>query len=208
MNRQDILEVIKKEKIVVIIRMKQQNQVAKVVEALVAGGIKVLEITANTPGYAEEIAKARALYPNILVGAGTITNIAKAKDAVAAGAQFIVTPNTNVDTIKVSHENNIPILMGAITPSEISLAAESGADVVKLFPAGAMGLKYFKAVKAPLSDIPLFAVGGVNVENTAEWIAAGAEGIGVGGSITKPVNSEADFNDIVEEAKQYLSILK
>ncbi len=208
MSRQDILEVIKKEKIVVIIRMKQQNQVAKVVEALVAGGIKVLEITSNTPGYAEEIAKARALYPNILVGAGTITNAAKANEAVAAGAQFIVTPNTNVDTIKVSHENNIPILMGAITPSEICLAAESGADVVKLFPAGAMGLKYFKAVKAPLNDIPLFAVGGVNVENTAEWIAAGAEGIGVGGSITKPVNTQADFNDIVEEAKQYLSILK
>jgi len=207
MKREEILEIIKDSKIVVVIRMKKQQQVAKVIDALVAGEIKVLEVTSNTPGYLEEISKARAKYPNTLIGAGTVTNASKAKDSINAGAQFLVTPNTNIETIKVAHENNIPVLMGAITPSEISMAAEAGADIVKIFPAGAMGINYFKAVKAPLSDIPLFAVGGIDENSAAEWIAAGAEGLGIGGGLTKVVNSEADFNDIVTLSKKYLSIL-
>ncbi|WP_298484688.1 bifunctional 4-hydroxy-2-oxoglutarate aldolase/2-dehydro-3-deoxy-phosphogluconate aldolase [uncultured Maribacter sp.] len=207
MKREEILEIIKDSKIVVVIRMKEQQQVAKVIDALVAGGIKALEVTSNTPGYLEEISKARAKYPNTLIGAGTVTNASKAKDSVNAGAQFLVTPNTNIETIKVAHENNIPVLMGAITPSEISMAAEAGADIVKIFPAGAMGINYFKAVKAPLSDIPLFAVGGIDENSAADWIAAGAEGLGIGGGLTKVVNSESDFNDIVTLSKKYLSIL-
>ncbi|RKR14410.1 2-dehydro-3-deoxyphosphogluconate aldolase/(4S)-4-hydroxy-2-oxoglutarate aldolase [Maribacter vaceletii] len=207
MKREEILEIIKDSKIVVVIRMKEQQQVAKVIDALVKGGIKTLEVTSNTPGYLEEISKARTKYPNTLIGAGTVTNANKAKDSVNAGAQFLVTPNTNIETIKVAHENNIPVLMGAITPSEISMAAEAGADIVKIFPAGAMGIKYFKAVKAPLSDIPLFAVGGIDENSAADWITAGAEGLGIGGGLTKVVNSESDFNDIVTLSKKYLSIL-
>ncbi|WP_298474336.1 bifunctional 4-hydroxy-2-oxoglutarate aldolase/2-dehydro-3-deoxy-phosphogluconate aldolase [uncultured Maribacter sp.] len=208
MKRKEILNIILEEKIVVVIRLKEQQQVEKVIEALVSGGIRALEVTSNTPGYLEEIKKARAKYPNVLVGAGTITNKAKAQNAVAAGAQFLVTPNTNIETIHIAHENDIPILMGAITPTEICNASEAGADIVKLFPAGDMGLDYFKAVKGPLNTINLFAVGGVNIKTAADWISAGAGGLGIGGGLTKPINSEKDFDDIVKLAKQYKEILK
>ena len=92
---------------------------------------------------------------------------------------------STLKVIKIAHEHDIPVMMGALSPTEISTAYENGADIIKLFPAGAMGITYFKAVRAPLDQIPFFVVGGIKLENTAEWMQAGASGIGIGSSLTK-----------------------
>ncbi len=207
MNREEIVNKIKAEKLVVIIRLKQQKYVPEVVKALVTGGVKVLEITSNTPGYLEEIKRVREMYPNILVGAGTIKNTTLATEALNAGAQFLVTPNTNVDVIPVAHEKDAPVLMGSVTPTEICNAVEEGADIVKLFPSAAMGIDYFKAVKGPLDSVSFFAVGGIGVDSIQEWKDAGTAGFGLGGNLVKPIESENDFNDIAELAERTLKII-
>src|SRR5690606_11782511 len=149
MNRKRIRRSILLHKLVAIVRLKQQNQIAAVLESLVIGGIKALEITTNTPGFEEEIAKARKRYPQILIGAGTITSPDFAMRAINAGAQFLVTPNTDREIISIAHQYDIPVLMGAATPTELNLAVQAGADIIKLFPAAPLGLDYFKAIRAP-----------------------------------------------------------
>ncbi len=207
MNREEIANKIKAEKLVVIIRLKQQKHIPEVVKALVTGGVKVLEITSNTPGYLEEIQRVRDMYPDILVGAGTIKNATLAVEAINAGAQFLVTPNTNVDIIPVAHEKEIPVLMGSVTPTEICNAVEAEADIVKLFPSAAMGIDYFKAVKGPLDTVSFFAVGGIGVESIQEWKDAGTAGFGLGGNLVRPIESQQDFNNIVELAERVLGII-
>ena len=191
MNRKQILEALLHHKLVAIVRLKQQDQVAEVLENLIAGGVQVLEITSNTPGFAEEIKIARKRYPEILIGAGTITTTDLALTAIKFGAQFLVTPNTNPEIVKLAHLYNIPVLMGATTPTEIALSVEAGADIVKLFPAAPLGLEYFKAIKAPFDDVSFFAVGGIDPENHKDWLDAGVAGIGIGSSIAKPIGTLA-----------------
>lgn len=207
MKRNETVNNIKAEKLVVVIRLQQQKDVPEVIKALVTGGVKVLEITSNTPGYLEEIKRARNRHPNIFVGAGTVMNTAIATEAINAGAQFLVTPNTNIDVVQVAHEKEIPVLMGALTPTEICTAVDGKADVVKLFPSAAMGINYFKAVKGPLDKVDFFAVGGIAPENLQEWKDAGVSGFGLGGNLVKPICSEQDFNDIAELAKRILKII-
>ena len=132
--RSEIVTNIESEKIMAIIRLDDQLKVAPVLERLVDAGINVLEITSNTPGFAEEILKAREKFPAAIIGAGTITNARMAQKAISCNAQFLVTPNTNVDIISIAHQSNIPVLMGAMTPSEIAEAVEHGADFIKIFP--------------------------------------------------------------------------
>ncbi|MFD2586318.1 bifunctional 4-hydroxy-2-oxoglutarate aldolase/2-dehydro-3-deoxy-phosphogluconate aldolase [Croceitalea marina] len=207
MTRNDIVQIINSHKLVVVIRLNKQEYIPKVVDALVAGGIKVLEITSNTPGFLEEIAKARTKYPNVLVGAGTVINSEIANRAVTAGAQFLVTPNTNAKVVEVAHKNNVPVLMGALTPTEICRAVEIGADIIKLFPIASMGVKYFKAVKGPLSEVKFFAVGGMAIDTIPEWKGAGVEGFGLGGNLVKPIHNQSDFDSIVSLAKDVIKTI-
>ncbi|WP_405292468.1 bifunctional 4-hydroxy-2-oxoglutarate aldolase/2-dehydro-3-deoxy-phosphogluconate aldolase [Algibacter sp. Ld11] len=207
MNKEIILSKIKKEKLVVVIRLQQQRYIPEVINALVTGGVEVLEITSNTPGFLEEIKKARRNHPNILIGAGTVINSSIAENAVKAGAQFIVTPNTNVDVVNVAHKNDVPVLMGALTPTEVCNAVDAGADVVKIFPIANLGVGYFKAIKGPLSDVDFFAVGGVSIDDIQEWKNAGVSGFGLGGNLVKPIENQQDFDEIVELAKQILKTI-
>ncbi|WP_396634698.1 bifunctional 4-hydroxy-2-oxoglutarate aldolase/2-dehydro-3-deoxy-phosphogluconate aldolase [Maribacter sp. R86514] len=204
MNRKEIVARIKNEKIVAILRTKNQADVSKVVKIVLETGVNVLEITSNTPGFLEEITNARALYPDKIIGIGTAINVAIAEKAIAAGAQFLVTPNTNVDVIALGHEHNVPVLMGAMTPSEVCIAHENGADVVKLFPAGAMGLNFFKALRAPLDHIDYFAVGGINPNNAADWFKAGASGIGYGCVVNDAKTGMIDFESTKKMSEDFL----
>src|SRR5690606_15283142 len=128
MDRKRILRSILLHRLVAIVRLKQQDQIAAVLESLVIGGIKALEITTNTPGFGEEIARARKHYPKILIGAGTVTDPDLAMMAINAGAQFVVTPNTDPEIISIAHQYDVPVLMGAATPTELNLAIRGGAD--------------------------------------------------------------------------------
>jgi 2-dehydro-3-deoxyphosphogluconate aldolase/(4S)-4-hydroxy-2-oxoglutarate aldolase len=184
-TKKDIVDKLLSEKILAIIRLKEQNGVAPVVESLVSGGIGILEITSNTPSFTEEIAKARIAHKEVLIGAGTVTSVSLAEKSIAAGAQFLVSPNVNRHLAEYAINQNIPLLMGAMTPTEISDAAYLGADIIKLFPAGPLGISYFKALKGPYESVPFYAVGGIGMENMQEWFQAGVSGVGVGGGLIK-----------------------
>lgn len=208
MNRNDITHIILNEKLVAIVRLKQQHEVQPTINALLKGGIKVLEITSNTPGYLEEVKTSRQQNPKILIGVGTVTNTEIAELSIIAGAQFLVTPNTNPDIVKLAHTHNIPVLMGALTPTEINYAVESGADIIKIFPAGNMGVGYFKSLKGPFSNTAFFAVGGIGLDNAKEWFAAGITGIGIGSSIVFPIHSKKDELSIIAKTNQLIKIIK
>ena len=210
MKREDIVAIIKKERVIAIVRTKEQLKIPKLIKDLVDGGIKVIEITSNSPGYIEEIAIARKLYSgtDIIIGAGSVVNVKIANAAIKAGAQFLVTPNTNTDVIAVAHNHSIPVVMGALTPSEICLAAEHGADIIKLFPAGDIGISYFKSIQAPLDSITFFGVGGINLSNIEEWIAAGISGVGLGSALTNEEKNKSGENHRENTIRNFVNIIK
>ncbi|TLP70508.1 bifunctional 4-hydroxy-2-oxoglutarate aldolase/2-dehydro-3-deoxy-phosphogluconate aldolase [Maribacter sp. ACAM166] len=209
MKKAEIVKIIKEEKIMAIVRMKEQLEVPIFLKKLINGGLKVLEITSNTPGFSEEITNARTLYSNsdVLIGAGTVTNIKIAKEAIHAGAQFLVTPNTNIEVIKIAHKHDIPVLMGAVTPTEICSAIENGADIIKLFPAGSLGINYFKSIKAPLDNVDFFVVGGINVSNIKDWMDAGAAGVGLGSVLTQPAKQDNSLQSIERTVKKFIQLI-
>lgn len=208
MNRAHTVEVIEKERLIAIVRLKDHDFISTVLEDLVTAGINVIEITSNTPRYLEAISKALKTYrdTDVLIGAGTITNGDLAKEAVEAGAQFLVTPNTNPEVVKIAHAHEVPVAMGALTASEICAAADCGADIIKFFPAQTFGIDYFKAIQGPLSDKKFFVVGGINLTNFKEWVDAGASGFGLGSSLTKGRYSEEDRNDRITSAKRFIEL--
>lgn len=210
MKRAEIVKILKTEKIVAIVRMKEQLEVPAFINSLIKGGIKALEITSNTPGFSEEIANARNRYRqfDVLIGAGTVTNVHIAKEAIEAGAQFLVTPNTNIEVIKVAHAHDIPVLMGAVTPTEVCVAIENGADIIKLFPAGSLGINYFKAIKAPLDKVDFFVVGGINLSNIKDWMEAGAAGVGLGSVLIQTTEGEGVLEPIESIVKKFIQLIK
>lgn len=207
MKKKDILHKILEEKIIAILRLNSQDHIPKIFEHLIKGGIRVLEITSNTPGYLEEISNARNAHKNILIGAGTVTNSSIAKKAIKHGAQFLVTPNFDAKIIKIAHKNNVPVIMGALTPSEIVNSIEAKADIIKLFPANSFGIDYFKAIKGPFSDTIFFAVGGIGLENAKAWLNAGVSGIGLGGSLVKDIENAEDLQNITKKAIEFKALL-
>ena len=198
---------IRKSQLVAIIRLANQDEVEAVVTCLIKGGVTALEITSNTPGFAQEIKHARAKHPEVLIGAGTIIDSKLAKEAIKAGAQFLVTPNTNKSVVKAAHKHGIPVLMGALTPTDIANCIKFKADFIKVFPAGSLGIKYFKDLQGPYSDIPLMPVGGVNIDNIEEWFEAGAIGVGVGNDLTQAANTVNEQEALINIVKSYVAKL-
>lgn len=206
-EKQDIIDRILAAKLISIIRLRERASVAWTVDALVAGGIQVLEITTNTPGFAEEIEKARNNHPNVLIGAGTVFTADLAKQAIAGGAQFLVTPNTDKAVSEIGIANGIPVLMGAMSPTEVANALVYGADIIKLFPAGDLGISYFKSLKGPFDSVPFIAVGGVNESTINDWFEAGIDGVGLGSSLVKSsFKTDSDFKRITAKAKKFIKL--
>lgn len=190
------------EKLIVILRVKNSEDIFSIVKCLATAGVKVLEVTANTPNFCAAISRIRVDFPALLVGAGTITNVSLAQQAIAAGAEFLVTPNTKSAVVKVAHEQEIPVVMGAFTPTEIVEAVEAHADIVKLFPAEPIGPEYLKALAfGPFNNTIFFPVGGINELNVERWVNSGAKGIGVGGSLAAPVYTPEDAQRLVDRLK-------
>lgn len=181
---------IRKHRIIVIVRGLQEKYMLKLAAALQGGGIRMMEVTYDQaePGTFSETSRAiasirREFAGGLTVGAGTVISAKQLDLACEAGAGFIVSPNTDADIIRRTKERGLVSLPGALTPTEILCAKQAGADFVKVFPAGNLGPAYIKAVKAPLSHVELIAVGGVNENNAADFIRAGAAGVGVGGNL-------------------------
>ncbi|WPP51696.1 bifunctional 4-hydroxy-2-oxoglutarate aldolase/2-dehydro-3-deoxy-phosphogluconate aldolase [Catalinimonas niigatensis] len=169
--------------IVGILRKLPAHKLEKIVSLYQQCGLTTLEITMNTEGAAEMIQQLNDAYPNLNVGAGTVCNQKDLDVALRAGASFIVTPITDEKLIARCKESNVPVFPGAFTPSEIYKAWSAGAEVVKLFPAGLLGPKYIKDVLAPLDQIKLMPVGGVDLQNFTEFLQAGAVGLGLGSQL-------------------------
>ena len=208
MTKTEILDILLATKIVAIIRLDSSEAIYKLADALYQGGVKAIEVTMGTPNALVEIAKL-AQHKGILPGVGSVIDAATAEAAIKAGAEFIVTPTTKLEVIKIAHYYGKPVLSGALTPTEILQAYEWGADIIKLFPAGIFGLPYFKVVKAPMPYIPIMPTGGVTIENAAEWLRNGAVCLGVGGAlVNKKLIAAQDFETLMENAKKMSSAVR
>ncbi|SFL24757.1 2-dehydro-3-deoxyphosphogluconate aldolase / (4S)-4-hydroxy-2-oxoglutarate aldolase [Paenibacillus sp. 1_12] len=184
MDREQGLQWIEKTRIIAIVRGVEERHIIDLSQALLDGGIRAMEITLNTPGALAMITKLQAQFGDqMYIGAGTVLDIEDAKQAIAAGASYLVTPNTDEDVIRYAVEQGIPIFPGAMTPTEIVKAWKAGATAVKIFPGASLGLGYIKELQGPLNHIPMVAVGGVNEANIAQFIQAGCYGLGIGGSL-------------------------
>lgn len=214
--RETVIEWIEKYKIVAIIRGAAPEQCKAIADALYAGGIRLMEITYNQKApeswqaTADTIGMLAKEYEGrMFVGAGTVTSPELVEMTAKAGGSFIVSPDTDVMVIKKTRELNLVSMPGAMTPSEIKVAHEAGADFVKLFPIGNLGAGYLKAVKAPLSHIKMTAVGGVNENNAAEFLKAGASGLGVGGNLAKKEWIEnGEYGKLTEAAKAIVAAVE
>ncbi|GGF26023.1 bifunctional 4-hydroxy-2-oxoglutarate aldolase/2-dehydro-3-deoxy-phosphogluconate aldolase [Echinicola rosea] len=208
MNRAEVAEIILQEKLIAILRVNDADTLPVLITGLVAGGIKVLEITSNSPDFAAMIEKNRKRYPDILIGAGTVANRDLAIEAIHAGAQFLVSPNTHAGVISVAHDHDIPVVMGALTPTEVGEAIEQGADIIKLFPAGNFGPRYLKAIKAPFDKVRFFAVGGIHLEDMEKWMEAGADGLGLGSVLTHIDGLKLTEEIVAHNARKYVAKIK
>lgn len=165
----------------------------RIAESLAAGGVNLLEITLNSRGALEEITRLRgAVGPDAMVGAGTVRTPAAARQAIDAGAEFLVAPNFDAGTVDEARRAGVPHLPGVFTPTEAHDASAAGCRIVKLFPADSVGPAYLRAIRAPLDDIDFVAVGGVDAENVGDFIRAGAIAVGVGSSLVPRAEISAE----------------
>ncbi|WP_338540689.1 bifunctional 4-hydroxy-2-oxoglutarate aldolase/2-dehydro-3-deoxy-phosphogluconate aldolase [Paenibacillus tundrae] len=180
----NLTETLLESRLVAIVRGISREAAVTAGQGMTEGGIRLMEVTLNTTGAHDIIADWRERHEGqAYVGAGTVLNVQMAREAVAAGAQFLVSPNVDLSVIEYAVEQGVEIWPGAMTPTEIVAAYEAGAKVVKLFPMASLGIPYLREIKAPLNHIPLLATGGANLDNIAEYYAAGAAAVGLGSAL-------------------------
>lgn len=196
--------------IIAIVRSKAQVDLDATCSALFDGGLSSLELTLTTPGCLDAIARIRAkVTADQRIGCGSITNVQEAKQAYEAGAQFLVTPFLEPETIAYAKENRVLIAAGAFTPTEIAAASQLGADLIKVFPADALGPAYFRSILAPLPNLRLMPTGGVTLETMDAWHQAGAVALGAGSALVKPEwLLSADYTLLRKEAERWSSRTK
>jgi len=211
MKKEDVLKRIREVGLLPVLRAKSVDEALALAEAIEAGGVTALEVTMTVPGAFEVIRQlARETQGRILIGAGTVLDPETARACMLAGAAFIVSPSLNVKTIELCRRYSVPVMPGALTPTEVLTAWEAGADVVKVFPCSALGgASYLKALKAPLPQIELIPTGGVSLSTAAEFLAAGAFALGVGSDL---VNTKAIADGkpeiVTQAAREYMAIIK
>ena len=214
--REQTIQSILDEKIIVIVRGVEREKLIPMAEAMYAGGIRLLELTYDAKGDPsdEEMADrigmlAKHFEGRMLIGAGTVLTEKQVALTKAAGGRFIISPDAAPEVIRATREAGMVSIPGCLTPTEMQAAHKAGADFIKLFPSDRFGPSYFKAVKAPLSHLRLLAVGGVNTENLADYQAAGAAGFGMASNILdRKAIAEDRFEVLTEKAKKYVSLVK
>lgn len=193
-----------------VIRVPSKEQAFAAADAVCDGGIPIVEITMTVPGALHVIERLAKTRRHILIGAGTVLESDTARQCIEAGAQFIVTPAFDAEIVKLAGSENMLVIAGALTPTEIIAAWRTGADLVKVFPCGSVGgPMYIKALKGPLPQIPLVPTGGVNLQTAGDFIRAGSAAIGVGGElISIAALAEGRTAEITNTAKQYVRIIQ
>ncbi|MBD3316968.1 MAG: bifunctional 4-hydroxy-2-oxoglutarate aldolase/2-dehydro-3-deoxy-phosphogluconate aldolase [Chitinivibrionales bacterium] len=197
--------------LVPVVRAERAEQAINISEALLEGGINVVEITMTVPGAINAMEKVADKFGDrIVLGAGTVLDAETARTAILAGARFIVSPSLNDEVIALARRYSVMVCPGALTPTEVIHAWESGADLVKIFPCGEVGgAKYIKSLKGPFPQVEMIPTGGVNLKTAADFISAGSTALGVGTALVdKKAVSEGAYEIIVEKAKQFIAVIK
>jgi len=210
MTREKILEEILKRKAVAVLRVKDENKIQNVIEAIYAGGVSVAEITMTVPNAIQLIEKMNEkLDKNIIIGVGSVLNIKTAEEAIKAGAKYVVSPIFKKEIIDTAHKFEVPAMPGCFTPTEIQIAFEYGADIVKVFPADVVGMEFFKAILAPMPHLKLMPTGGVSLTNAGDWLKAGACVVGIGSALLdKKAIQESNYSKLTENAKIILKSIR
>jgi 2-dehydro-3-deoxyphosphogluconate aldolase/(4S)-4-hydroxy-2-oxoglutarate aldolase len=196
--------------LVPVLRAESVAKALALAEAIAAGGVTCLEITMTVPGAMQVMRKLAETRPDILIGAGTVLDPETARMCILEGAQFVVSPALNLKTVEMCQRYSIAVLPGALTPTEIVTAWQAGADVVKVFPASAMGgASYLKSIKAPLPQVELIPTGGVSLATAEDFLKAGAFALGVGADLADAKSvAEGRPEVVTESARRYLGIVK
>ncbi len=205
MKSRTLLAILKSAPVVAILR-RPKVDIQRCVNLLIESGVRFIEITMESEN-AESFLRSTKQHESdqVTFGAGTVTTLALAKKAIFAGAKFLVTPNFNPEVIRFARDHELPIFCGAMTPTEIFAAHETGADAVKIFPAGTLGPQYFRDLRGPFPDIPFLATGGIGTSNAALFFEAGATAIGVGGALVPKDNQQESFQACAEMARKLLA---
>jgi 2-dehydro-3-deoxyphosphogluconate aldolase / (4S)-4-hydroxy-2-oxoglutarate aldolase len=210
-NKAEVLQTIRDVGIIPVVRARSADEAMKAIDAIREGGISILEITMTVPGAVGVIEEVSKRYGNeAMVGAGTVLDGETARACILAGARFVVSPSLNLETIEVCRRYGVAVMPGALTPTEVVQAWSAGADLVKVFPAGAVGgASYIRSLKAPLPQIELVPTGGVSLKTAADFIKAGASALGVGADLVdvKAIR-EGQRNLITERAREFVRIVQ
>lgn len=211
---ENVLKIISQSGVVAIVRLDDLSAAVPLTQALLGGGITAIEFTLTNSAALEAIGEVKAAVTELtdgraVIGAGTVLDAPAAKASVEAGAEFIVSPNTNLDTLALCRKLEVPAMPGALTPTEIVTAWNAGASVVKVFPARAFGPAYLKDIRGPLPNIKLMPTGGVDLENTGQYIKNGAVAVGIGGNLVdKQLIQAGEWETLTRRAAAYVQAVR
>lgn len=208
MKKEKVLERLKEDCLVAVVRAKNPEQGEKVVDAIIAGGIYLIEITmtmeeGNPVRFIEAMADKYRDNDRVVIGAGTVLDAETARQVILAGANYVVSPGLNIETIKLCNRYRVPVMPGVMTPTEAITALEAGCDVIKIFPGNIVGPEAISSFKGPLPQGEFMPSGGVDVDNVDKWLKAGAYAVGTGSSLTKGAKT-GDFTAITAKAKEFV----
>lgn len=204
MNKEQILQQILQRKAVAVLRVQEVEKLKDIIHALSLGGISVIELTMSIPNAIHVIEQAvKEVTDDVIIGVGSVLTSKIAEDAIKAGAKYVVSPILKKEIIGAAHDKDVPVMPGAFTPTEIQTAFESGADIVKVFPADVLGTGFFKAVLAPMPHLKLMPTGGVSLTNADEWLNAGAVAVGLGSALLdKEAVKSGNYQKLTENAQK------
>ncbi|GER65921.1 bifunctional 4-hydroxy-2-oxoglutarate aldolase/2-dehydro-3-deoxy-phosphogluconate aldolase [Weizmannia acidilactici] len=210
MKKIEILQALEKNGIVAVLRADSVEKALDITDALIAGGIKSIELTFTVPNADVAIRKITKQYTDhqdVLIGAGTVLDAPTAQIALMSGAKFIVAPTFDADTAALCNLYQVPYIPGCMTVNEMKTAMQAGAEVIKLFPSNIVGPAFVKDVKAPLPQLEIMPSGGINLDNMCDWINAGCKILGVGGSLLKHAETN-QFEKVTETAQAFMQKYK
>ncbi len=210
MKKEQIILKMKEEGLIAVVRAESKEQGEKIIDAVVEGGIHFIEITMTVPGamhIIEAMAEKYGGRTDIVIGAGTVLDPETARAAILAGASYIVGPSLNPEVIRLCNRYCVPVIPGVMTPTEAVAALEAGCGLLKIFPGNVMGPGAIKAFRGPLPQADYMPTGGVDVDNVAQWMKAGACAVGTGSSLTKGAKT-GDYQAVTEKAREFVAAVK
>jgi 2-dehydro-3-deoxyphosphogluconate aldolase/(4S)-4-hydroxy-2-oxoglutarate aldolase len=209
MEKAVVLETMERVGLLPVLRASSVESAIALAEAIADGGVTTLEVTMTIPGAMTVLRKLAQQRPDLLIGAGTVLDPETARACILEGAQFVVSPALNLATVELCRRYSVAVLPGALTPTEIVTAWQAGADVVKVFPASALGgAKYLSSLKGPLPQVKVVPTGGVSLSTAAEFLKAGAFALGVGGDLANETHvSEKRLHEVTETTRKYVQVV-